>query len=173
MRDRWTAELVGLLQQLWEDGLTAEAIGAELGGLSRSAVLGKILRLRRGAKCGAAPTMRSAHRRGRKRHEPPPPAPSSEPKRLLDLTNHCCRWPIAGPGAGEILFCGAPEADLSGGMPYCAYHARRAYVIPPQRAAAAKPNVAAATAAQPDAAPPARPRYVWRAAVRHPAPRRR
>ena len=92
MRDRWTAELVSQLKQLWASGFTAEAIATQLGGMSRSAVLGKILRLRRGATSAAAPTIRPAHRRHRKQHQPPLPAPSSEPKRLLDLTNHCCRW---------------------------------------------------------------------------------
>lgn len=172
MRDQWTAERVSRLKELWAGGFTAEAIAAQLGGVSRSAVLGKILRLRRGATSAAAPTMRPVRRRHRKQNEPPP-APSSEPKRLLDLTNRCCRWPIAGPGAREILFCGAPDADLAGGMPYCAYHTRRAYVIPPRRGAAARPKTTVATAQQPDAAPPARRRYVWRAPVRHPAPRRR
>lgn len=170
MRDPWTAERVSLLHLLWAGGATAEAIGARLGGLSRAAVLGKIYRLRRVAKSAATPKMRPARRRSKPNK--PPAAPRSKPKRLLDLTNACCRWPIAPARARGIFFCGAPEADLAGGLPYCAYHLRRAYVIPPGRAAAAKPKTASA-GEQPDAALPQRGRYVWRAPARHPAPRRR
>lgn len=169
MRNCWTAERVSLLLHLWARGATAQAIGAQLGGLSRSAVLGKILRLRRGAAPGSAPQARPAPR-PRKRNRPPA-ASGSGPKRLVELTNTCCRWPMTQPGARSIFFCGAPEADLAGGVPYCAYHVRRAYVIPPKRFAAKLK--AASAAAQSDAALRPRGRYVWRAAVRHPAPRRR
>lgn len=169
MRDQWTAERVSLLQRLWASGVTAEAIGAQLGGLSRSAVLGKIYRLRRAGKSSAAPKMRPAHRRS-KQSVPRLNAPRFKLKRLLDLTNNCCRWPVTGRGGRGFFFCGAPEADLAGGMPYCAYHARCAYVIPPKRVAATKPQAAPAKK-QSDAAPPPRRRYVWRAPVRYSAPR--
>lgn len=169
MRDQWTAERVSLLQRLWASGVTAEAIGAQLGGLSRSAVLGKIDRLRRAGKSSAAPKMRPARRRS-KQSVPRLNAPRFKPKRLLDLTNNCCRWPITRPSARGFFFCGAPEADLAGGMPYCPYHARRAYVMPPKRVAATKPK-AAPVAKQSAAASPPRRRSVWRAPVRHSAPR--
>jgi len=164
MCDQWTAERVSLLKELWANGATAEAIGAQLGGLSRSAVLGKIYRLRRGGKSRAAPKARPNGPRS-KQDEPPPEAPRTELKHLLDLTNQCCRWPIVRRGVRGIFFCGAPEADLASGVPYCPYHARRAYVIPPKR----KPK--AALAHVQSAASPRRRRYVWRAPVRHPAAR--
>jgi GcrA cell cycle regulator len=44
--DSWTAERIELLRKLWAQGETAAVIAARLGGLSRSAVLGKIHRLR-------------------------------------------------------------------------------------------------------------------------------
>jgi len=168
MRERWTAERVSLLKELWASGDTAEAIGAQLGGLSRSAVLGKIYRLRRATEPAVAPQARPKGPRS-KQDEPPPEAPRTKPKRLLKLTNKSCRWPIDRPRARGIWFCGAPEADLAGGMPYCPYHAQCAYVIPPRRVVRAKPK--AATAAEQSGAPPRQPRYVWRAPVRHPAPR--
>ena len=37
---------------------------------------------------------------------------------------------IGRPGTRTFSFCGAPGADLERGMPYCARHARRAYVMP-------------------------------------------
>ena len=169
MRDRWTAERVSLLKELWVSGITAEAIGAQLGGLSRAAVLGKIYRLRRGGKSAAALKARPRRRRRGKQDEPSPEAPRTEPKPLLDLTNQCCRFPIVRRGVRGIFFCGAPEADLAGGMPYCPHHARRAYVIPPKGVTRAKSKAASAHAKS--AASPQRRRYVWRAQVRHPAAR--
>lgn len=41
----WTPESVVQLKALWADGLSAGAIAAEMGGLSRNAVIGKVHRL--------------------------------------------------------------------------------------------------------------------------------
>ena len=37
----WTDERVELLKKLWADGLSASQIAAELGGITRNAVIGK------------------------------------------------------------------------------------------------------------------------------------
>lgn len=42
----WTVEQIALVKKLWAAGETAAAIGVRLGGLSRSAVLGQVFRLR-------------------------------------------------------------------------------------------------------------------------------
>jgi GcrA cell cycle regulator len=44
----WTQTRIAQLKRLWTVGKSAAAIGAELGGISRAAVLGKIFRLRLG-----------------------------------------------------------------------------------------------------------------------------
>lgn len=41
----WSEERSDRLRQLWADGLSASAIAADLGGVTRSAVLGKVCRL--------------------------------------------------------------------------------------------------------------------------------
>src|SRR5262244_403792 len=41
----WTDERVELLRKLWSDGLSASQIAAELGGITRNAVIGKVHRL--------------------------------------------------------------------------------------------------------------------------------
>jgi GcrA cell cycle regulator len=41
----WTEERVELLKKLWADGLSASRIAAELGGVSRNSVIGKVHRL--------------------------------------------------------------------------------------------------------------------------------
>ena len=41
----WTEERVELLKKLWSDGLSASQIAAEIGGVTRNAVIGKVHRL--------------------------------------------------------------------------------------------------------------------------------
>jgi len=138
----WTAETIALLKRLWAEGETAAAIAARLGGISRSAVLGKVYRLRLGAGGGAsaAPTPKKMatgetgvslprRRKGGKRKQQlqPPPVASRRGKTLLELTNDTCRWPHGRPGTTRFFFCGAAGADLERGMPYCARHMQRAY----------------------------------------------
>ena len=143
--DLWTAERVELLRALWAKGETAVAIAARLGGLSRSAVLGKIYRLRlhtdrRPLNASAkkrtpnkhAGTQAPARRRRRTKYKKrlsinPAPARERQYKSLLELTNATCRWPHGRPGTDRFFFCGAPEADLERGIPYCPLHMQRAY----------------------------------------------
>jgi GcrA cell cycle regulator len=137
MRGVWTRERIALLKKFWADGETAAAIAMQLR-MSKSAVLGKVfrLRLRPAAKATAAATRRNAaavgrRRRGRLRTKPQvtPAAPAMPSgKTLFELTNHSCRWPHGQPGTKTFHFCGAPGADLEGGRPYCERHMRRAYV---------------------------------------------
>lgn len=58
----WTDERVELLKKLWNDGLSASQIAAELGGITRNAVIGKVHRLglsgRAKAPAAAAPRQR-------------------------------------------------------------------------------------------------------------------
>jgi len=134
----WTDDGVALLQKLWAEGVTAADIGSRLGGLSRSAVLGKVFRLRlngeagtaeipvapeRTARASAAPVRRRS--RQPRKHMAKTPAKMAGRVTLLDLDNESCRWPSA--RHGRIFFCGAGEADLARGIPYCPHHMRRAY----------------------------------------------
>ena len=140
----WTAAQIELLKKLWAEGETAAAISARLGGLSRSAVLGKVFRLRLGAAKtatasskkaksvanGGEATAQARRRRGGKRSkraQPVMPPTVRQHTMLFDLTNKTCRWPHGQPGTNNFFFCGAPEADLEQGIPYCARHMQRAY----------------------------------------------
>src|SRR5674476_1361862 len=49
----WTDERVALLTKLWADGLSASQIAAELGGITRNAVIGKVHRLGLSGRAGA------------------------------------------------------------------------------------------------------------------------
>ena len=51
----WTDERVDLLRKLWSEGLSASQIAAQLGGVSRNAVIGKVHRLKLSSRGRAAP----------------------------------------------------------------------------------------------------------------------
>ena len=51
----WTDERVELLRKLWAEGLSASQIAAQLGGVSRNAVIGKVHRLKLSSRGRAAP----------------------------------------------------------------------------------------------------------------------
>jgi GcrA cell cycle regulator len=52
---QWTDERVELLKKRWADGLSASQIAAELGGVTRNAVIGKVHRLGLSGRAKAAP----------------------------------------------------------------------------------------------------------------------
>ena len=60
----WTDDRVEMLKKLWADGLSASQIAAELGGITRNAVIGKVHRLglsgRAKAPSSSAPRPRKA-----------------------------------------------------------------------------------------------------------------
>ena len=134
--ESWTPERVALLRGLWSADEAATAIAARLGGMSRSAVLGKVYRLRLDADGSAvaaaakkrgtreANTLLARRRQGGKRKREPQIAPATGRcgTTLLELTNATCRWPHGRPGTKNFFFCGAAGADLERGLPYCAHH---------------------------------------------------
>jgi len=155
----WTDERVELLKKLWSDGLSASQIAAELGGITRNAVIGKVHRL---GLSGRAKTASAAVARPRKArasshmlrmarpsvrgntalahaYEIETEAvaesidniiPIGQRRTILELTEQTCRWPIGDPGSSDFFFCGG---NTVGGLPYCAYHARLAYQPPTAR----------------------------------------
>lgn len=68
---QWTDERVELLKKRWAEGLSASQIAAELGGVTRNAVIGKVHRLGLSGRAKTAPTSVS-----RMRPKPSSSAPS-------------------------------------------------------------------------------------------------
>ena len=129
----WTHGRIAELRQLWSDGKTAAAIGKALGGITRSAVLGKVFRLRLApaAQGRVGPWLGEALPARRRAGKPPPQPAKPRRKTLFDLTNECCRWPYGELGSRRFFFCGAPGADVARGIAYCPHHMARAYIVPP------------------------------------------
>jgi len=155
----WTDERVELLKKLWSDGLSASQIAAELGGITRNAVIGKVHRL---GLSGRAKSASAAVPRPRKARSPSHMLrlarasirgntalahaydleaeaapelieniiPIGQRRTILELTEQTCRWPIGDPGSSDFFFCGGNTVN---GLPYCAYHARLAYQPPADR----------------------------------------
>jgi GcrA cell cycle regulator len=148
----WTDERVELLKKLWSDGLSASQIAAELGGITRNAVIGKVHRLglsgRAKSTSTGVPRPRKARapallRIGRAairgntalahvyelEEEAEPELidniiPIGQRRTILELNEQTCRWPVGDPGSSDFFFCGG---NTVGGLPYCAHHSRVAY----------------------------------------------
>jgi len=149
----WTDERVEQLKKLWADGLSASQIAAQLGNITRNAVIGKVHRLglsgRAKSPSSSAPRPRKprsashmlrisrpsmrgntalAHAYEMELEPDPVPydnvIPIGQRRTLLELNEDTCRWPIGDPGSAEFFFCGGNTVTS---LPYCAYHSRVAY----------------------------------------------
>lgn len=145
------------------EGLSAELTAQKIGaGCNRSMVCGIIHRMRHNGEIGkdgaAAPVgskqLRERVSRGRKsgwhkqidaqyaaakgktKADAARPLadelviPLAERKTIQTLVECSCRWPIGDPKMADFHFCGKNKVA---GLPYCEFHARRAYQSPPPR----------------------------------------
>ena len=134
----WTEERVEKLKALRSEGCSAGIIANELGGVSRSAVIGKLHRLglfgshkvgkRHKGGPKPKPRVEGLVRPPRVIHAAPPPK-EDEPKRPLvsfaDLEPHHCRAIYGYPsGGGDWGYCGCEKVP---GSSYCAEHMQRFY----------------------------------------------
>jgi GcrA cell cycle regulator len=144
----WTDERIGLLKNMWSGGLSCSQIAAELGGLTRNAVISKVHRIgleRREARVNPL-QQQAARQRARQTRRPPQPPPirilklpANEPLpetivdvdtplaqrcTLFQLTPKSCRWPVGDPRSPTFYFCGGVK---TAGSSYCAEHERRAH----------------------------------------------
>lgn len=154
----WTDERVEQLKKLWTDGLSASQIAAELGGITRNAVIGKVHRLGLSGRAKSRSSAAPRPRKPRQTHmlrvsrasirgntalayaydldvdaEPEPIEniiPIGQRRTLLELNEETCRWPIGDPATQDFFFCGGKPIE---GLPYCSYHSRIAYQPPASR----------------------------------------
>ena len=130
----WTYERVEKLKQLWEEGLTASRIAAELGEVTRNAVIGKAHRL------GLSGRMATKKSNGgisiiRKKRvnisqaqkiidiSPVIDEPMN-PTAFQDIKDGLCRWPLGEPEEIDFKFCGRNTKE---GVVYCQSHYKQAY----------------------------------------------
>ena len=136
----WNEEKVSKLKELWGKGNTASQIASIIGGLSRNAVIGKAHRLNLSAKIKTKSVSsnqgfqnnlqenNSKQKKGRKSKfqsliiekdfEP------ENPKKLEELDETSCKWPVGHPEEESFYFCGRSSLkDFS----YCKLHLLYAY----------------------------------------------
>ena len=136
----WNEEKVEKLKKLWGKGNTASQIAEIIGGISRNAVIGKAHRLNLSSKIktrnassnqnfdNISEENSSRQKRGRKSKfqsliiekdfEP------ENPKKLEELDESSCKWPVGHPEEQSFYFCGRSSLkDFS----YCKLHLLYAY----------------------------------------------
>ena len=136
----WNEEKVSKLKELWGKGSTASQIAEIIGGISRNAVIGKAHRLNLSSKIKTRNSLSSQNfesnseennskqRQVRKSKfkslliekdfEP------ENPKKLEELDEVSCKWPIGHPEEESFYFCGRSSLkDFS----YCKLHLLYAY----------------------------------------------
>ena len=136
----WNEEKVGKLKELWGKGNTASQIAEIIGGISRNAVIGKAHRLNLSSKIKTRNTSSSQSfdnnseennskqkqiRKNKfksliieKDFEP------ENPKKLEELDEDSCKWPVGHPEEKSFYFCGRSSLkDFS----YCKLHLLYAY----------------------------------------------
>ena len=137
----WDEAKVSKLKELWGKGNTASQIAEIIGGISRNAVIGKAHRLNLSYKIKTSnnslnqnlqnPRNKESNlkeKRGRKSRfksliiekdfEP------ENPKKLEELDENSCKWPIGHPEEESFYFCGRSSLkDFS----YCKLHLLYAY----------------------------------------------
>jgi GcrA cell cycle regulator len=138
----WDDEKVAKLKELWGKGNTASQIAEIIGGISRNAVIGKAHRLNLSYKIKTRSSSslnqnfqntnsgenNLKEKRGRKSRfqsliiekdfEP------ENPKKLEELDENSCKWPIGHPEEESFYFCGRSSLkDFS----YCKLHLLYAY----------------------------------------------
>ena len=137
----WTPEREEKLRELWKKGNTASQIANILGDTTRNAVIGKAHRLNLEARVASkksdatinnkennsAPEVKTPKlsRKARfksllldKNFEP------ENPKKLEELTDETCRWPIGHPYEEKFYFCGRKPMEK---FPYCKLHVLYAF----------------------------------------------
>jgi GcrA cell cycle regulator len=152
----WTDERVEALKKLWAEGLSASQIASRLGEVTRNAVIGKVHRLGLSGRTTTSRiksvrprrSVARAKRQRLMRFQPQSPGrelfpaafeaadasalreveelviPMAERKSIQTLVEASCRWPIGDPQHEDFHFCGH---DRMMGLPYCEFHARRAF----------------------------------------------
>ena len=137
----WTAEREEKLKELWKKGHSGSQIARMLGnGATRNSVLGKAFRLKLEARAVSKKSTQKANtdkdgspeiktqklgRKARfkallldKNFEP------ENPKKLEELTDETCRWPLGHPFEEKFYFCGRKPLEK---FPYCKLHVLYAF----------------------------------------------
>jgi GcrA cell cycle regulator len=136
----WTPEREEKLRDLWKKGHSASQIATMLGETTRNAVIGKAHRLNLEARAvskkstpkvsltsSVKPELKT-QRLGRKARFKAllldKNFEQENPKKLEELNDETCRWPIGHPYEDKFYFCGRKPLEK---FPYCKLHVLYAF----------------------------------------------
>jgi len=136
----WTPEREEKLKELWKKGYTASQIASLLSNTTRNAVIGKAHRLNLEAR---ATSKRSTPKLNAENNSKPETKikkhgrkarfkallldknfEQENPKKLEELTDETCKWPIGHPYEKTFHFCGRKSMEK---FPYCKLHVLYAF----------------------------------------------
>ena len=136
----WTPEREEKLKELWKKGYSGSQIASLLGNTTRNAVIGKVHRLDLEARAISKRSTSKANtennvkpetkiqKHGRKARFKALLLDKSfeqeNPKKLEELTDETCRWPIGHPHEETFYFCGRKPMEK---FPYCKLHVLYAF----------------------------------------------
>ena len=136
----WNETKVDKLKELWGKGSTASQIAEIIGGISRNAVIGKAHRLNLSSKVKAGSSPSNQNYQSNKLENDPKQKKGRKgkfqsliiekdfepenPKKLEELDESSCKWPVGHPEEKSFYFCGRSSLkDFS----YCKLHLLYAY----------------------------------------------
>ena len=135
----WTPEKEEKLRQYWKKGHSGSQIARMLGNTTRNAVIGKAHRLKLEAR---TVSKRSESKLIEKNNSPEVKTQKlgrkarfkallldknfeqENPKKLEELTDETCRWPVGHPHEENFYFCGRKSMEK---FPYCQLHVLYAF----------------------------------------------
>ena len=137
----WDDNTTNLLKKYWSQGLTASQIAQKIGNVTRNAVIGKAHRLNLQARATSKKTRQKINveesnttteaktqKLGRKARFKAllldKNFEQENPKKLEELTDETCRWPIGHPYEEKFYFCGRKPMEK---FPYCKLHVLYAF----------------------------------------------
>ena len=136
----WTAEKEKKLREFWTKGYTASQIAGMIEGTTRNAVIGKAHRLNLESRVASKKSNIVA--KSEMEHQTPVKKQKlgrkakfkallldknfeqENPKKLEELTDNTCRWPIGHPYEKEFYFCGRKPIEK---FVYCKLHVLYAF----------------------------------------------
>ena len=136
----WNEEKISKLKELWGKGSTASQIAEIIGGISRNAVIGKAHRSNLSAKIKTRSVSSGQNFKNDKADSDPKQKQGRKskfqsliiekdfepenPKKLEELDEISCKWPVGHPEEKSFYFCGRSSLkDFS----YCKLHLLYAY----------------------------------------------
>ena len=136
----WDKNRTDLLRKYWNQNFTASQIAQKIGNVTRNAVIGKAHRLNLEARAVSKKSIAKVNSENNVKTETKPQKQGRKarfkallldksfeqenPKKLEELTDETCRWPIGHPYEEKFYFCGRKPMEK---FPYCKLHVLYAF----------------------------------------------